>query len=82
MQLNPDALQLSSTGICGEALMVFRLELEDLNVENNFVVIPVFVDCWSEYDFSRKTAESPILSLINSYPRVYRHKCWNLWRGS
>ena len=45
MQLNSDALQISPTGICGDALMIFRLELEDLNVENNFVVIPVFLNC-------------------------------------
>ncbi|XP_046443064.1 uncharacterized protein LOC124193341 isoform X1 [Daphnia pulex] len=43
--LNSSVLQFLSTSICGEAWMVFRLELEDLNVENNFAVIPVFLDC-------------------------------------
>ncbi|XP_057371278.1 uncharacterized protein LOC130692218, partial [Daphnia carinata] len=45
IQLNTSQLQLFTTSICGEAWMVFRIDLEDLNVENNFVVIPVIVDC-------------------------------------
>ena len=43
--LNSSALQFFSTSICGEAWMIFLLELEDFNVENNYVPIPVFVDC-------------------------------------
>lgn len=44
--LNSSHLILTSTTNCGEALLVFRLDLDDLNVENNYVIIPIFVDCW------------------------------------
>ncbi|KZS13387.1 Uncharacterized protein APZ42_021498 [Daphnia magna] len=45
IHLNTSQLQLFTTSICGEAWMVFRLDLEDVNVENNFAVIPVIIDC-------------------------------------
>lgn len=46
MELSLQGLKLRTTAICGEAWMVFVLQLEDLDVENNFAILPVFIDCW------------------------------------
>ena len=62
--LNSSVLKLFPTSICGEAWMVFRLELEDLNVENNFAVIPIFVDCSGNEHQSCKIKHIPLISLI------------------
>ena len=47
LELNVQSLKLKSAAICGEAWMVFLLQLDDIDVENNFAIIPVFIDCWS-----------------------------------
>ncbi len=66
--LNSSVLQFFSTSICGEAWMVFRLELEDLNVENNFAVIPVFLDCSGNVHQPCKNKYLPLISWI--FPKI------------
>ena len=53
IELNSGDLSVNSGAVCGEAWMIFLLDpfqqLPDTNTVNNFVAVPVFIDCWGKY---------------------------------
>ena len=51
-ELRMEKLVLKSKEVCGNGIMVIQLKVQnqpsEINMTNNFYILPVFIDCWGE----------------------------------